>query len=152
MAGYLEGYGAGDERREKIWKRVVVWTLVALVATGVLYFSLRGFRQKRVVSTFLDHLRKQEFPAAYEQWGCSPAHPCRDYSFQRFMGDWGPQSPRSNSQTARVKQTKYCGQGVIAILDFGKGDDTLLWVESKDLTLGFAPWPVCNPMYKPVTQ
>jgi hypothetical protein len=51
-----------------------------------------------------------------------------------------------------VKRTKYCGHGVIVTLVFGKDEETLLWVESKDLTLGFAPWPVCNPMYKPVSE
>jgi hypothetical protein len=33
-------------------------------------------------------------------------------------------------------------------MDFGAGDTLNLWVESKDLTLSFAPWPVCNPRWQ----
>ncbi len=138
MAGYLEGYGAGEERREKIWKRIIVWTLVAVAVTAALYFTFRGYRQKQQVSQFLADLGRQDYQAAYRLWGCTPARPCRDYSFERFLEDWGQKSPRANAPAARVKGTKYCGHGVIVALDFGKGEETLLWVESKDLTLGFA--------------
>ena len=152
MGGFLEGYGAGEERRSKILWRIVLGALaVVILATG-LYFVLRGHGHKKVVAAFLDSLRRQDFQGAYQMWGCSPAHPCRDYSFERFLEDWGPKSPRSNAAAVSLKQTKYCGHGLIAFLDDGKGEETLLWVESKDMTLGFAPWPVCNPMYKPVSQ
>ncbi len=151
MSDYLAGYGAGEERRSKIlWRTIGAVVAVVLIA-AVCYFTFRGYSHKKRVQAFLDALNRRDYQTAYQMWGCTPAKPCRDYSFDRFMEDWGPTSPRSIQPTG-IKKTKYCGQGVIAFLDTKKGDESVLWVESKDLNLGFAPWPVCNPMYKPVNQ
>ena len=38
MTGYLDNYGAGDEKRERIVRRVLLWTVAALAVAGVLYF------------------------------------------------------------------------------------------------------------------
>jgi hypothetical protein len=151
MADFLSGYGEGVERRSKIVWRSIAAVALVLVVAAALYFTFRGHRHKQRVETFLELLGRQDFQAAYQLWGCTAAAPCRDYSFDRFMEDWGPKSPRS-IQPAGIKKTKYCGQGLIAILDTKKGEEALLWVDSKDMTMGFAPWPVCNPMYKPVNK
>jgi len=151
MADYLAGYGEGEERRSKILWRSIGAVVAVLIIAAVVYFTFRGYRHKKRVESFLDLLGKQDYQAAYQMWGCTPSTPCRDYSFDRFMEDWGPNSPRSILPTG-IKKTKYCGHGVIAILDTKRGEESLLWIDSKDLTIGFAPWPVCNPMYKPVTQ
>jgi hypothetical protein len=47
MAGYLENYGAGDERREKITKTVVLAVVALLVAIGLAYVFLHGARLSR---------------------------------------------------------------------------------------------------------
>jgi hypothetical protein len=151
MADFLSGYGDGVERRSKIVWRSIAAVVAVLVVAAALYFTFRGHRHKQRVESFLELLGRQDFQAAYQLWGCSTAAPCRDYSFDRFMEDWGPKGPRSIQPTG-IKKTKYCGQGLIAILDTKKGEDALLWVDSKDMTMGFAPWPVCNPMYKPVSK
>jgi hypothetical protein len=151
MSDFLSGYGAGDERRSKIVWRSIAAVAAVLVVAAILYFTFRGYRQKKRVESFLELLGRQDFQAAYQLWGCTSAAPCRDYSFDRFMEDWGPKSSRAMVPTG-IKKFKYCGQGVIAILNTKKGGEALLWVDSKDMTLGFAPWPVCNPMYKPVRE
>jgi hypothetical protein len=151
MADFLSGYGDGVERRSKIVWRSIAAVALVLVVAAALYFTFRGHRHKQRVESFLELLGRQDFQAAYQLWGCTSAAPCRDYSFDRFMEDWGPQSPRSIHPTG-IKKTKYCSQGLIAILDTKKGEEALLWVDSKDMTVGFAPWPVCNPMYKPVSK
>ena len=52
MAGYLEQYGAGEERRGKIIK-VLVLSLIALVLIGGgLYFNFHNFREERQVTEF----------------------------------------------------------------------------------------------------
>jgi hypothetical protein len=151
MAEFLSGYGEGEERRSKIVWRSIAAVAALLIVAAALYFTFRGYSHKRRVESFLEQLGKQNYQAAYQMWGCTPSTPCRDYPFDRFMEDWGPNSPRSILPTG-IKKTKYCGHGVIAILDTSKGEESLLWVESKDMSIGFAPWPVCNPMYKPVSQ
>jgi len=151
MGDFLAAYGEGEARRSKILWRSLAALAIVLFLSGVLYFTFRGHRHKKRVEIFLELLNKRDYQAAYQLWGCTPSKPCRDYSFDRFMEDWGPDSPRSIVPT-RIKKIKYCGHGVIAVLDTKSGEETLLWVESRDMSIGFAPWPVCNPMYSPVSQ
>jgi hypothetical protein len=145
VAGYLDSYGAGEERREKIVKRIILGALAALVVAGTLYFLFRNWSEDRQARLFLDLLGKRDYSSAYRLWGCTPAAPCRDYQFARFMEDWGPKNPRGEIAAARIVKTRSCSDGVIYTLQYGKDDPLLLWVGRKDKTLGFAPWPACNP-------
>lgn len=145
MTGFLDSYGAGEERREKIVKRIVLGGLVALAIAVTLYFVFRNWGEYRQARMFLDLLKKQDYQSAYRLWGCTPATPCRDYRFERFMEDWGPQSPHGNTAAARIAKTRSCAGGVIYTLEYGKDDSLLLWVGREDKVLGYAPWPSCNP-------
>jgi len=42
MAGFLDEYGAGDERRARIIKLILVSVVVAAVLSGLLYFLFRN--------------------------------------------------------------------------------------------------------------
>jgi hypothetical protein len=81
-------------------------------------------------------------------WGYTPAHPCRDYSYQKFMEDWGPGSPAANLAARKVVNVRHCGSGLIEVIEFGSGDPVNLYVGASDLQLSFAPWPVCNPRWQ----
>jgi hypothetical protein len=145
VTGFLDSYGAGEERREKIVKRLVLGALAALVVAAALYFVFRNWGEDRQARLFLDLLKKQDYQSAYRLWGCTPATPCRDYRFERFMEDWGPQSPHGNTAAARIAKKWSCADGVIYTLEYGKDDSLLLWVGREDKVLGYAPWPSCNP-------
>ncbi len=56
MAGYLDHYGAGEERREKLIKRVVLTAVVVIIAAGVLFLIFKNYRQERQVNRFFDLL------------------------------------------------------------------------------------------------
>jgi len=145
MSGYLEDYGTADARRAKILKRIVLSLLLLAVLAGVLYFTLRDRKEKRQAAQFLELLRQKDFQAAYRHWGCTEAKPCPYYSYEKFLEDWGPKSGHADLSRLRVTKTRSCGSGIIQTLDFGGGEEVLLWVERKDLSLGFAPWPSCHP-------
>ena len=145
MAGYLENFGAGEEQREKRRWRIVFSVLGLIVISGALYFAFRNYREEKQLTLFFDLLRQQNFKSAYEMWGCTEKTPCRDYSFDRFQEDWGSKSKHANLGSMKVVKTKSCDGGIIRIVDFGGGDEVNLWVDRKDRTIGFAPWPVCNP-------
>ena len=145
MTGFLDSYGAGEERREKIVKRLVLGALAALVVAAALYFVFRNWGEDRQARLFLDLLKKQDYQSAYRLWGCTPATPCRDYQFERFMEDWGPKSPHGNTAAVRIGKKYSCTGGVIYTLEYGKDDSLLLWVGREDKVLGYAPWPSCNP-------
>ena len=90
MSGYLEDYGEGEERRGRLIKRLVV-ALVALLIVGFFsYEFFQNYSEEHLVKQFISEVNAAHYSAAYQTWGCSDAHPCRDYSYQRFLEDWGP--------------------------------------------------------------
>jgi len=145
MAGYLEGYGAGVENRIKIYRWSAIGLVAAIIIAIVLYFQFRDYSEEQKVKQFLASLQTQNYKGAYSFWGCTDVHPCPQYSFEKFMEDWGPKSPHANVQQAKLATKKSCTNGVIQFLDFPGQEQVQLWVERKDKTIGFAPWPVCNP-------
>ena len=145
MAGYLDHYGAGEERREKTIKRLVLTAVVVVIAAGVLFLIFKNYRQERQVNRFYGLLSRQDYQAAYVLWGCTAANPCRDYQFTEFMKDWGPRSEHADAKSFHITKTRSCGSGVIVTVD-SKGanqQEDKLWVQRDDLTIGFSPLPGC---------
>ena len=141
MAGYLENYGAGDERREKIAKTVVIAVLAVLVVSGLVYVFFHNYPEERQTRRFFELLRAQNYKAAYALWGCTDDKPCRDYVMTEFMKDWGPaEAPVGDVE---VLDAESCGSGVIVEVDAGKAGDKKLWVERDTHILGFPPFERC---------
>ena len=141
MAGYLENYGAGDERREKRIKVGVLFVAVLLVAGGILWALFHNYPEERQAKRFFDLLEAKDYKGAYALWGCTDAKPCRDYAMPEFMKDWGPsQGPFSGVD---VLDAESCGSGVIVEVEAGPGGDKKLWVERETRQLGFPPFERC---------
>ena len=145
MPGYLAQYGEGEEQREKIIRWIVVSVLLVSVTGGILYFFLKNYKQENQARTFFSLLEKHDYQGAYGVWGCTEATPCRDYAFNTFMEDWGPKSSRADVSAYSIRKSRSCGSGVILTVDFGKNQQEKLWVERRELTIGFSPWPGCPP-------
>ncbi len=145
MAGYLDQYGAGDERREQIIKTAAAAVLLAVVLGGIAFYFFHNFRQERQVKRFFELIGAQQYKDAYALWGCTDAKPCRDYPFTEFMKDWGPPSNRGDARSWEITRSRSCGSGVILTIRTPKHEDEKLWVQRNDLTIGFSPWPGCPP-------
>jgi hypothetical protein len=145
MPQYMENYGAGQEKREKLIKRLAIAAIVILVAGGGLYLALRNYFEVRQAQRFFDLLRKQDFQTAYSLWGCTGATPCGSYKMERFLEDWGPRGRHADLSALKFTKTRGCDAGVIVTADFGKSQVENLWVDRGTHNLGFSPWPVCNP-------
>jgi hypothetical protein len=163
MAGYLDQYGIGDERREKrnkfllilggcallllfLWFFFFVWDKTELLRAAPvarLAQILRNHRQESRVKTFFDLLQRQDYKGAYALWNCTDEHPCRDYAFTEFMKDWGPASARGATGYT-IPKSRSCGSGVIVTVDSGQNQEDALWVQRSDLRIGFSPYPVCQ--------
>jgi|SRR6185295_9311544 hypothetical protein len=143
MAGYLAHYGAGEEQREKLIRRLVVSLILLAISGALLYFFLKNYRQEQQGARFFQLLDKHDYKAAYTLWGCSEDKPCRDYPYKTFMEDWGPESSRANINSFHIRKSRACGSGVILTVDFGKNQEEKLWVERDGLTISFSPWPGC---------
>jgi hypothetical protein len=155
MADFLEGYGAGDERRERIMR----WALITIGVLALVWlvdwcltlygtYNLRDIRAQYVSWKFFRHLKNQEYDKAYRMWGCDEAHPCRDYTREKFMEDWGPKGRYADLSKMETKAVRHCGRGIIHSITLGPDNSVDLWVEHRDLVLSFAPWPVCNPRWQ----
>lgn len=142
MPGYLDHYGAGEERRERLIKITALVLVGLLIVSGVAYWFLKNWREERQARRFFEELGQQDYRTAYAMWGCTETAPCRDYSLDQFMDDWGPRSGRSSPAAFRVVKSRSCGSGVILTVDTGNRQEKL-WVERKTLTLGFSPLPGC---------
>src|SRR5215471_3746034 len=126
MSGYLDQYGAGDERREKRSRWLIIAGGIAFAVLVTWWFlyrwdkseivreahvarrvqKLRNHRQEAEVRQFLDLLRSQQYEAAYRVWG-----PSKDYPFDKFMEDWGPQN-RGKLSSFDIVRSRTCGSGV----------------------------------------
>lgn len=142
MAGYLDQYGAGEERRGKIIRIVVISLVALMVIGGGLTFSFYNFREERQVKQFVVHLAARDYKAAYSLFGCTDAKPCRYYPFDKFMEDWGPNSGHPGFGEARITRSRSCGSGVLLTMDYGNRQEKL-WVERRDMSIGFPPVQGC---------
>jgi hypothetical protein len=146
MAGYLEQYGAGEEQRQrrgKIVKIVAIALVAAVLISGALYFNFHNYREERQVKQFLSRLDARDYKAAYALFGCTDASPCRYYPLDKFMEDWGPNSGHSGFAHARITRSRSCGSGVLLTLDYGQSRQEKLWVERRDMSIGFPPVQGC---------
>ena len=145
MTGYLDQYGAGEERREKIVKRAMiavgVLAAVSLVVVLPLWLYFQNHRQESQVKHFFELLAAQNYKDAYALWGCTDAQPCAGYPMPAFMQDWGPPAGLPNNVVVIAGQS--CGSGVIVDADAGQAGDKKLWVERDSLSIGFPPFSEC---------
>ncbi len=145
MSGYLDNFGQDDARRERKLKRIVAVSVLAGIAGLGSWLFFRDFFEKRQVSRFFEQIRAGKYDDAYRLWGCDPAKPCRDYNREKFLEDWGPDSPHAAqiASTMRVRRTRSCEGGVISIVEFKPGDEVFLFVDRASRQLSFSPWGYC---------
>jgi hypothetical protein len=138
MSEYLEGYGDGDQRREKAIRWIVIAAVVLVVGGTALYFYFRDYSQDRLAATFIERLKANDFKGAYALWGCTETTPCSQYSFEEFMKDWG------TAQQAEIAGKKSCDGGVIEIVRMPGREDALIWADRSNNQLSFAPWKLTS--------
>jgi hypothetical protein len=142
MAGYLDHYGEGDERRLKIIKTLVISLVALLVIGGTAFFIFHNYRQEQQVKRFFALLEQKDYQAAYVLWVRTESDR-KGYSYETFLRDWGPQGDHSDVSDFHISKSRSCGNGVILTVGFGKNQMEKLWVAREDLTIGFSPLPGC---------
>lgn len=165
MAGYLANYGAGEEQREKRIRRLAIIGVIVGAVLGLYLITfhtpilerylrfvqiLKNHKEEKRVDLFLNLLARQDYKGAYTLWGCTDAKPCRDYTFQNFMEDWGPKGSPASRELFHTTRSRSCGSGVILTVDSVNNREEKLWVEKDDLTIGFSPYPGCYASPPPV--
>ena len=75
MAGYLDQYGAGEERRNRIIIRSVLGVLIAVVLVALTWYLTLNHHQESVVKSFIASLKNHDTQGAYRIWGCTTSDP-----------------------------------------------------------------------------
>ena len=143
MAGYLDEYGVTDARREQNIKHVAIGVVIAAILGASAFFFFRNRAEERVVSAFLSALRNKSYQEAYGMWGCTPQTPCKYYSPERFIEDWGEAGTYKNPVDMKIAHIDACDTGVVFDLSYPGADAAGLWVERQTKILSFAPWARC---------
>jgi hypothetical protein len=143
MAGYLDQYGAGEEKRENIIKYGVIGVLSVVIFGSLFYYLFKNHSQESEVKSFVQALRKKDYAGGYKMWGCTDAKPCPGYAYDKFLQDWGPQSPAANAAGLRIVDSESCNAGVILTVDVNSTTQERLWVDKNSPILGFSPVEVC---------
>lgn len=142
MGTYLQQYGAGEERRGRIVKWIILGCLAALVIAWAAYLIFHNYPEKRVADRFLADLNKHDYAAAYALWGCTAQHPCPNYDFNRFMADWGPSSKATSAW--HVQSTDGCKAFVTINVKAQGAELQSLAVPRDNHEISFAPAPECQ--------
>jgi hypothetical protein len=140
VGSYLQQYGAGDERRIRIIKTIVIASVAVLALLIAAYFFFRNYPEKQIIKRFLAEVNSRNYAAAYRDWGCTTSKPCRDYDYNRFMEDWGPKV----SSPWKIASVDGCKSFVTVNVQAKGAELQSLMVQRGTHVMGFAPAPECQ--------
>jgi hypothetical protein len=137
---YLDQYAQGSRVFDKLAKAVACALLAAILGFCLYWLFFRNWREERQVRLFLTAIQEQHFEKGYEYWGCSVSEPCRDYLFNEFLDDWGPESPLGPVKTFQVGRSYTQPNGAIIELSVNGVRQSNLWVDGATEVLSFFPY------------
>ena len=142
MGSYLQNYGAGEERRISLFKRIGLIGLAVIVVGIALYLFFHNYPEKQLVKRFLAQLNNHQYAEAYKTWNCAADQTCRSYDYQRFLEDWGPS--KNISSPWKIASVDGC-KAFVTVNVQAKGSEleSLSVIRGSD-GIGFAPSPECQ--------
>jgi hypothetical protein len=143
MPGYLDQYGAGEERRNKIITLSIVSAVLIAIVASLSWYLFKNHHQEGVVKAFLGDLRRGDDQSAYRDWGCTAERPCSGYSFDKFVEDWGPKNSPPDPAALALTESETCNTGVLLTVQVNADRVEKLWVDRGNDVISFAPFPIC---------
>jgi hypothetical protein len=142
VGSYLQSYGAGEERRNRTIKWLIISVIAVLLLAWFSYLFLHDYFETKTVKSFLAEVNSKDYQAAYRDWGCTEATPCPNYDFKRFLEDWGPN--KKISSPWKVDSVEGC-QTFVTVNVTAKGSEVQsLGVERGSKTVMYAPAAECQ--------
>lgn len=144
---------SGEEPKSKLRRWVVSGAIFALLMALGIWWIFRFHSEKKTMEQFLQAVIAEDMQKAYQIW--KPAG-SGSYTFKDFVDDWGPSGYYGPIKSYQIQTAQQNGgaSGVTVVVELspfdtfpGKDDkvknyrtkEVRLWVESKDLSIGFAP-------------
>jgi hypothetical protein len=143
MAGYLDQYGAGEERRNRIIIRSILALLIVAFVWALGWYLLLNHHQEGVVKSFVAALKRGDTKSAYAIWGCTAAKPCNGYEYEKFLRDWGPGPDGPDLNLLGLTDSEACNDAVMVTVRVNPTRSELLWLDRTSDTISFAPFPIC---------
>lgn len=140
MGSYLQQYGVGEERRNRVIKWIIIGCVLALVIWWIVYLVLHNRSETDTVKRFLAQVNARNYQVAYSDWGCSQATPCPNYDYGRFMEDWG----KPVASPWKVANVDGCKTFVTVNVVASGAEMESLGVQRGTHTVMFAPSPECQ--------
>lgn len=137
---YLDHYAKGPSTFDRIVKGVALSLLAAVVGYCFYWLFFRNWTEERQVRSFLTTVQEQRFEEAYEFWDCTVDEPCRDYLYEEFLDDWGPESPLGRVQNFDLGRSYTQPSGAIIELTVNGAKQSNLWVEESTKVISFFPY------------
>lgn len=141
--------GDGEEPQSKIRRYVMTGAFFVLVTLATYVYLTRYQVEKDTVKRFCETVARGDLRKAYELW--QPSNP-QAYSFDDFVGDWGPQGaygPVRAFRIAAAAMPRRSASGVIVVIEVcpdapcrresSANKEVSIWVERKDQSLSFPP-------------
>jgi hypothetical protein len=143
MAGYLDQYGAGEERRNRIILRLILGVLTVVIVGTLGWYLLLNHHQESVVKSFVAAIKSGDTQSAYRIWGCTATKPCSGYEYEKFLKDWGPGANGPDPNIIGLTDSEECNSGVMLTLQVNSNRSEQLWMNKDADTIGFAPYAIC---------
>jgi hypothetical protein len=142
MGSFFQQYGVEEARRHRVITAIILSCLGVVVLAIVGYFVFHDRSEKQVVKRFLQQINAHNYQEAYREWGCTSAHPCPNYDYNRFLQDWGPQKEAGSPW--KIASTDSCRAFLTVNVQAQGTELQSLSVQRSDKSLGFAPSPECQ--------
>jgi len=143
MAGYLDQYGAGEERRNRIIIRSIVTVVVLAIVASLGWYLLLNHRQESAVKNFVAAVKRGDTQAAYQIWGCTSSRPCPDYTYDKFLKDWGPGPEGPDPNVLALTDSEACNNSVMLTVKVNSKRTEQLWMDRTSDMISFAPISIC---------
>ena len=142
MGSYLQQYGAGEERRNRIILTIILSVVGAALLAWILFLVFHNYSEKQTIKRFLALVNAHDYPTAYAAWGCTTAEPCRNYDYKRFMEDWGPD--KKTGSPWKIVSVDGCKAFVTVNVQATGVELQSLGVERGTKNVMYAPAPECQ--------
>jgi hypothetical protein len=141
-----------EEPQSKALRYVVSGVALVLFLSVTVWYFLRYSPEKRTVDHFMDAVVTGNTQQAYQIW-----HPHPSFSYQDFLGFWGPNGYYSPIKTYRIESAEVPpkgGSGVVIVVEISAYDpfpraeeivksaqnrEVQLWVERSNQSMSFPP-------------
>jgi hypothetical protein len=150
LVGILDS-GAEEPKSKKL-RYVISGVALAAMLAGSLWYFLRFAPEKRTVNNFMTAVISGDTQKGYQIW-----HPHPNFTYQDFLGFWGPNGYYSPMKSYRIETAEVPpngGSGVVVVVEIsgyspfpestdviktGQNREAHLWVERSDQSLSFPP-------------